>query len=151
MIKKANAVLEYGILIMIVVSAIAGIHYFLSRHIQTRVVAEARRTGLVQGLSADPGPGQGLEWASSLSYTRATSSTDRVETVGGGVVSTSRSDSSYITATAPPPSIRGWSLMEHKGEAIHVQDAPSAAPSLDYPDLEYKEWTDKKGQWDVKI
>lgn len=148
--KKANAILEYGILIVIVVSAIAGINYFLSRHIQTRVVAEARHTGLVQGLSADPGPGQGLEWASSLTFSHSTSSVDRSETIGGGVLSTSKTDGTYITASAPPPSLEGWSIMEHKGEAINAQDAPGAAPGITYPELEYKEWQDKPGEWLVQ-
>ena len=143
--RKANAILEYGILLFIVIGAVAGIHYFLKRHIQARVRREARSEGLVQGLSADPGPGQGLEWGSSITIIpRSKTTFDRHEEVGGDVTTRVVTESSQITLQAPVPSIRGWSAMEHKGSALHVQDAPTAAPTPDYPDLEYKDWEDQK-------
>jgi hypothetical protein len=145
--RKANVILEYGILLMIVVGAVAGVNTYLKRHIQARIVHEAEGDfpPLVQGLSVRGGygPGQGLEWASSMTIGGSSSTFTRNELPGENLRYTSGSSSSSTTLQAPVPSIQGWSVMEHKGSALHAQDAPSAATVPDYPDLEYKEWEDQ--------
>lgn len=143
--KKANALVEYGILLMIVVGAVAGINSYLKRHIQARIIDEADREGLVQGLSVrgGSGPGQGLEWASSMTIGGSHSSTNRLESPGPDVIFSSQSTTTSFTGQTPVPSIKGWSAMEHKGSAISVQDSPSAPTVPDYPDLEYKDWNDQ--------
>lgn len=135
--RRANAILEYGIVLFIVISVGVGIQRYLRKHIHARVLAEARATGLVQGLSANPGPGQGLEWGSSATLSRSESSFKRQETPGGALEVRATSESSFVSGQAPPPSIKNWSVMEHKGEAIHIQDAPTSPPAPRYPRLLY--------------
>lgn len=128
-IKKANVILEYGILIFIVTSFLAGIYYFLNRHIQARVKAEADRENPHSLTSS-------FIWEGTV--TRSTQSTthDRDEYVGGDTVVSSSVETTYVSASAPiPPNVPFASL--------HVQDAASAAPAPDYPDLEYKGWDDQ--------
>ncbi|MDD5429893.1 MAG: hypothetical protein PHE97_04145 [Candidatus Omnitrophica bacterium] len=138
--RKSNAILEYGIIIFVVVGALTGMHMYLQRHIQARIKDEARRTGFVL---YQPGPGIGLEWGSSLTIYSSSSTSERTEEIGGKTNIDIDTSSSQTTLQAPVPSIKGFSVMEHKGSAISVQDAPSAAPLPDYPDLEYKEWDDQ--------
>ncbi len=133
--KKASVFAEYAILIFIIVAVIAGVTYFLKRSIQSNV-KDASDEYL--------GTGQGLEWGSSIAFVSSTSNLEKSEEYGGNMQVHASSTVSQTSLQAPVPSIKGWSAMEHKGSALHVQDAPSAATAPDYPDLEYKKWEDQK-------
>jgi len=138
-IKKANAILEYSIVFFIVVGLVAGVNKYLQKHIKARIKAES---------DTQLGTGQGLEWASSMSLSTSKSTFNREEEMGAGVTSKSNISSAYVSASAPPPSIKGWSVMEHKGSAVHVQDAASAAPAPSYPGLAYEDWQDNGTMYD---
>lgn len=137
--RKANAILEYSIVFFIVISAVAGVNKYMQKHIKARIKSES---------DAKLGHGQGLEWASSISFSSSKSTYDRSEEFGAGVTSQSETQSSFVSASAPPPSIKGWSVMEHKGSAIHVQDAASGAPAPSYPGLDYQDWQDNGTMYD---
>ena len=64
--RKANAILEYGVLLVIIAGAMSGINFYLKRHIQARVKSES--DWLL-------GHGQGLEWEASIGITRSSSDT----------------------------------------------------------------------------
>lgn len=132
--KAAYTMIEYGILIAVVVAFLIGVNNYIQRHIQARVKAESDRL---------LGHGQGLEWGSSVSISSSNTSIRRKEQPGGRAKVTSSAKTTQVTGQAPVPSIRGWSAMEHKGSAIHVQDAASGPTKPDYPDLEYKSWDDR--------
>ncbi|MFA5271134.1 MAG: hypothetical protein WC412_02185 [Candidatus Omnitrophota bacterium] len=137
--KKANVFAEYAILISIIVAVISGVSYFLKRSIQERVRMETLEHIEGGGLYS----GHGLEWGSSLTFSSSDSTLEKNEEFGGNAKVTAESQMGQTTLQAPVPSIQGWSVMEHKGSALSVQDAPSAAPAPDYPSLEYKDWNDK--------
>lgn len=132
--RKASVFAEYAVLIFIITAAIAGVHYFLKRSIQARVKDTSDEY---------LGHGQGLEWGSSMTFMQSSSRVQKNEQFGGNMQVSADSTMTQTTLTAPVPSIQGWSAMEHKGSALHVQDAPGAAAAPDYPDLEYKDWTDQ--------
>jgi uncharacterized protein (UPF0333 family) len=138
-LKKASAFAEYAILIFIIVAVIGGVHYFMKRAIQSHVKDLTDKYIRSGGGAAHAG----LEWGSSTTFSSSSSTLTKNEEFGGNMTITSQSNISQTTLQAPVPSIRGWSAMEHKGSALHVQDAPSAAVTPDYPDLEYKKWDDK--------
>ncbi|MDD5070469.1 MAG: hypothetical protein PHV17_07040 [Candidatus Omnitrophica bacterium] len=122
--KRASAIAEYAILVFIVISFLSGVYYLLKRHVQARVKHESD-VYLQKGF--------GLEWASRVTFSGASSDFDRYEQVGGDIVVDAESKSSSVTLTAPPPSLQGWSIMEHKSSSIHVQDPAMPPPQVDYP------------------
>mgnify|MGYP001359123681 CR=1 FL=1 len=129
-LRKANAIIEYGVVIIIVTLFLIGINTYLRRHIEGRVRDESDRT---------LGHAIGLEWPQQT-YTVGGSraSFDRVDEAGGiASRSSSRNDWS-LTYTQPV----GKKIMKHKRASRHVQDAARTPPSIDYPDLEYKGWQD---------
>lgn len=138
--KKANVFAEYAILIFIIVAVISGVSYFLKRSIQARVQQETLEHIEGGGLYS----GHGLEWGSSITFSRSESELEKNEEFGGNMAVTAQSEMGQATLQAPVPSIQGWSVMEHKGSTLSVQDAPSAATVPDYPSLEYKDWKDTK-------
>jgi len=127
-VRKANAILEYGVLIVIVVGAMAGINLYLKRHIQARLKRES---------DALLGHGQGLEWQASISYSTSSSDSREAESQGANFDINTQSQSGSVTYTPPTPPY----IMEHKGSALHVQDAATKPPEPDYPDLEYDKWS----------
>lgn len=134
--RKANAILEYGVVLVIILGAMAGINAYFKRHIQSRVKRESDRY---------LGHGQGLEWEASIGYTDSESSLDRTEQTGADFDIVAQSETKSITVTAPlPPRV-----MDHKGSMLHVQDVVTKPPVPDYPDLEYKDWKDLEGDWHV--
>lgn len=137
--KKATAFAEYAILIFIIVAVISGVSYFLKRSIQSRVEQETLEHLEGGGLYS----GHGLEWGSSITFSRGESTLEKNEEFGGNTTVTAESEMGQTSLQAPVPSIRGFSVMEHKGSAISVQDAPTAAPAPSYPSLEYKDWQDQ--------
>lgn len=128
--RKANAILEYGVLLIIVLGAMAGINAFLKRDIQARLKYESDRY---------LGHGQGLEWEMSITHSSSSSSVTRDEDVGADFRISSDSSSSSVTYSPPTPPY----IMEHKGSSLHIQDAATSPTTPDYPDLEYKSWDDK--------
>ena len=136
--RKANAILEYGLVIIIVLGAMAGINAFLRRNIQGRVKDES---------DLYLGHGQGLEWGMSITRSDSSSSVDRVEQLGADFNIEAKTKSSSVTYSPPMPP----RLMEHKGSISHVQEAVTKPPTPDYPELEYKDWTDigAEGPWYV--
>jgi hypothetical protein len=137
--KKANVFAEYAILIFLIVAVISGVSYFLKRSIQERVRMETLEHIEGGGLYS----GHGLEWGSSITFSSSDSSLEKNEEFGGNMAVTAESQMGQTTLQAPVPSIKGWSVMEHKGSALSVQDAPTAAPAPSYPSLEYKDWQDQ--------
>ncbi len=133
---KANVILEYGVLLVIVLGAMAGINAYLKRHIQARVKHES---------DTYLGHGQGLEWEMYITHTDSDTSVDRKEDIGADFRIVSKSGSDSITITPPMPPY----IMEHKGSALHIQDAPSKPSAPDYPDLVYDKW-DLEGTWEDK-
>ncbi|MCF7907285.1 MAG: hypothetical protein K9L86_00190 [Candidatus Omnitrophica bacterium] len=129
--RKTNAILEYGVVLVIVLGAMAGINAFLKRNIQRRVHDES---------DAWLGHGQGLEWEMSITHSDSSSNVNRDENMGANFDINAQTSSSSVTYSPPMPPY----IMEHKGSALHIQDAPSAAPLPDYPDLEYKDWEDRE-------
>ncbi len=128
-LKKSNAILEYGVILAVVVGAMAGISFYLKRHIQARVKNESDRL---------LGHGQGLEWEAKLSFNTAGTDTRRIEEKPANFEITHDSSSTVISyVPAQPPYV-----MEHKGSSQHVQDAPMQPPNLDYPDQETHDYED---------
>ena len=134
--RKANAILEYGIVLTIAALFLAGINVFLRRHIEARVKSESDKT---------IGHGLGLEWP------------EQTYTIGGARRVSDRSDYSAQAASEArverKSSASDWSIsysqpvpekiMKHKRASRHVQDAARTPPAVSYPRLEYKKWDDQ--------
>ena len=140
-LKKANAIIEYGILLTIVVMAIVGIQSYLQKHIQGRVKGESDLT---------LGHGIGLEWPEQT-YTMKGSHSEvdkydinDLEVQGDGVVKYTTSGSNWAVTYKQPV---GSKIMKHKRGSRDVQDAANNPPGVDYPDLQYNDWNDKG--WDI--
>jgi len=119
-LRKSNAILEYGVVLVIVLGAMAGINIYLKRHIQARVKGESDKY-----LSH----GQGLEWEADIGYTDSESNVDRIEQTAADFEIVSHSSSKSITySAAQPPHV-----MEHKGSTQHIQDAPRQPPAIQNP------------------
>lgn len=127
--RKSNAILEYGVVLIIVLGAMAGINAFLKRHVQARLKSES---------DALLSHGQGLEWEASISRTTSSSIVDRDETLGANFDITAHSESSSFTYSPPMPPY----IMEHKGSAMHVQDAAMQPPQLNNP--QHQEQSDER-------
>ncbi len=141
-IRRANVFAEYAILIFIIVAAVAGVTYFVKRSIQSNVKDMTDK--YIRNAESTGGAAHaGLEWASSMSLTSNSSTLQKNEQFGGNMTVTSQSTVSQTTLQAPIPSIQGWSVMEHKGAVLHIQDAATPAVTPSYPSLEYKGWEDK--------
>jgi len=145
--RKANAILEYSVLMFIIVGFLVSIHYMVKRNVQARLKAESDHYLR---------HGQGLEWGSDITFSRSETDYERKEEAGGDVVIQSEVESNYLKLAAPPPSvpgkvplIGGSSVMDHKQSVMHVQDVAGAPPLPQYPDLEYKDWQDQGGEWHV--
>jgi hypothetical protein len=119
--KKANAIIEYGIVLMVVVAAMAGIQSFLRRNIHARIKYES---------DSELQHGQGLEWDASITSESSINTFDRYETPGGTIIISSDDDTSSVTYSPPMPPY----IMEHKGSSIHIQDAAQMPPKPDNPD-----------------
>lgn len=125
-LKKGNVILEYSMIIVIVITAVYGVYYFLKRSIQAKIKIDSDEY---------IGHGQGLEWeTNSLAFSNAETDYRRTETEGGGIAIRSEFDSSHTTLTAPVPSFQGYGPMMHKQAGLHVQDAVSAAPTPQNPE-----------------
>jgi hypothetical protein len=128
--RKASAILEYGVVITIAALFLAGINVFLRRHIEARVKAESDTT---------IGHGLGLEWP------------EQTYTIGGSRRVSDRNDA--LTQVRRDSSSSEWSItysqpigskiMKHKRASRHVQDPAVSPPAVNYPRLEYKEWDDQ--------
>ncbi|UCC95656.1 MAG: hypothetical protein JSW40_02625 [Candidatus Omnitrophota bacterium] len=115
---KASAIIEYSILLFIVVGFLAGIHYFLKRHVQARIRAETNR--YVRRPMA-------FLWQSSVTTTTQDTEHDRRERVGGDVVvqATTRINQDTVAVSPPPMGVPVASL--------HVQDAATSPPGQQNP------------------
>jgi hypothetical protein len=121
--KKANAIIEYSVVIAIIVAAIAGINHFLRRSVQARIKYE------IDTIS-HYGRGSGLEWEeNTLSWRDATSNYNRVEAVGGDSSVIAINTEDYTTLSLPMPPY----VMEHKNASRDVQDAAVTPPKMDEP------------------
>ncbi len=132
MSRKANALLEYGIIIIIVLGALSAMHYYIKRGIQAKVKHESD-VHLWHAI--------GLEWPEqTFTYGTSDSSFDRYETPGrsGGSRTESEHGRWSVTYSFPVPR----RLMKHKQAARSVQDAAVAAPDINYPSLYYAAWND---------
>jgi hypothetical protein len=121
--RKANAIIEYSVLIFIIIAAIAGLQYTVKRHFQS-FVKEQTDSQLRQ-----PVP---LLWQSSVTFSNQKFSQDRDEYVGGDTVIVSDAQTSFTTLSAPPPSVQGVSAPGAAG--LHVQDAALPPPQQNNPD-----------------
>lgn len=122
--KKANAIIEYSIVIIIVVAAIAGINYLLKRSIQAKIKDE------IDTLSPH-GRGFGLEWEeNTLNWRKAHTEFDRVEDIGANTVTQFKTRESFFTLSLPMPPY----VMEHHNASRDVQDVAVTPPQLDNPD-----------------
>jgi hypothetical protein len=117
--KKANALAEYSVLIFIVIAAIMGLNYALTRHFQAFIKSEADEH------ISQPIP---FIWQETLKFSSQSVTQDRYEEVGGDTVVISDLNAPYTTLTAPPPPVVIGSA------SLHVQDAASAPPSQDNPE-----------------
>jgi len=117
--KKANALAEYSVLIFIVIAAIMGLNYALTRHFQAFIKSESDEH------ISQPIP---FIWQETLKFSSQSVTQDRYEEVGGDTVVISDSNAPYTTLTAPPPPVVIGSA------SLHVQDAASAPPSQDNPE-----------------
>ncbi len=128
--RKANAILEYGIVIIIGLLFLTGIQLFLRRHIEGRVKDESDRT---------IGHAIGLEWPEQT-YTvgGSSGSADRFDAVGGTVQRSSSQSDWSLTYSQPVPK----QIMKHKEAAMHVQDSAKSPPTPSYPELQREEWSD---------
>ncbi|MDD5081654.1 MAG: hypothetical protein PHC58_06670, partial [Candidatus Omnitrophica bacterium] len=54
-----------------------------------------------------------------------------------------KSNSTTTSINVAAPSIKGWSVMEHKGSGLSAQDAAGAPPTPSYPALTYIDWQDQ--------
>jgi len=122
--KKANALAEYSVLIFIVVAAIMGINYALTRHFKAFIKSEADEH------ISQPIP---FIWQETLKFSSQSVTQDRYEEVGGDTVVISDSNAPYTTLTAPPPPVVIGSA------SLHVQDAAGAPPSQDNPTHDRKD------------
>ncbi|MDD5194839.1 MAG: hypothetical protein PHQ96_04075 [Candidatus Omnitrophica bacterium] len=126
LLRKANVILEYSMIIVIVISAVYGVYYFLKRSIQGKLKDESDQY---------IGHGQGLEWeTNTLTITGVNSDYRRVETEGGGIAVNTEFEASHVALTAPVPSFRGYGPMMHKQAGVHVQDAVMPAPTPQNPE-----------------
>jgi len=114
--KRANAILEYGILLFIVVGFLSGIHYYLKRHIQARVKHE------VDTQLRRPIP---FLWQSSVTFSKVETTYDKGEEIGADIVVDSNTKIRRTTLSAPPP------VMIAAG--LHSQDAARPAPTQNNP------------------
>lgn len=117
--RKANALIEYSVLIFIIISAIAGLQYTVKRHFQGFVKDQTDKH------LRQPVP---LLWQSSVTFSNQNFSQDRDEYVGGDTVVTSDAQTSFTTLSAPPPPhVPGVASM-------HVQDAALPPPQENNPE-----------------
>ncbi|MBN3040558.1 MAG: hypothetical protein JW867_05480 [Candidatus Omnitrophica bacterium] len=129
--KKANAIIEYAVVLLIVVTFLMGINTFLRRHIEARVKDESDRT---------LGHAIGLEWPEQLYIVGGSSGEfDRYDEAGGAVSRSSRNQDWSLTYSQPI----GQRIMKHKRASMHTQDAAKSPPTPNYPQLEHEDWYDK--------
>lgn len=122
--KKANALVEYSVLIFIVVAAIMGLNAALKRHFQAFIKSEADEH------IRQPMP---FIWQETVKFSSQSSVLDRQEEVGGDTVIVSDLSAPYTALTAPPPPVSIGAA------SLHVQDAASAPPSQDNPEHQAEE------------
>lgn len=118
--RKSNALIEYGVLLVIVTAALFSMQYILSRHIKARIKQES---------DLKLGHGQGLEWSLSIGGGRSSMEYNKQESIGGNLESQAVSSSFSVTYMPPTPPY----VLEHKGSALHVQDAATMPPVDSYP------------------
>lgn len=119
---KANAIMEYSILLLTVVAFLGGIYYHLKRNIQARVRAETKHE------LERPIP---FLWQASVTATRSSSDFDRTEQVGGDVEVRAEQENTYVALYAPPPP-------GMNAAGIHSQDAAWPPPMQDNPEHQMK-------------
>lgn len=120
-IRKANALIEYSVLIFIIIAAIAGLNFALRRHFQAFVKTEADEH------IREPSP---FLWQSSLKFSKQQASQDRNEFVGGDTIINANLEAPYTVLSAPPPPYM-------PGVAgLHAQDAALPPPSQQEPGQE---------------
>ena len=115
--KKANAILEYGILLFIIVGFLAGIYYYLKRNIQVRVKHE------IDTQLRRPIP---FLWQSSVTFSKVDTTWDKDEEVGGDITIDSNTKIRSTTLSAPPPPVMNVA-------GLHSQDAARPAPMQSNP------------------
>lgn len=129
--QKSNAILEYGVVLTIVALFLIGINIFVRRQIEARVKHES---------DTQIGHALGLEWPEQTYTIGGTrSSYNRRDTVGGAVSRRTSNTDWSVTYSQPIPE----QLQKSKQASMHVQDSAKTPPSIDYPDLEYKDWQDQ--------
>ena len=134
--RKANVILEYGIVLFIVVGFMAGVNTYIQRALNSSLKGQTDR---IMGKGV---PGYSLSFTTST----AGSTLDKVE--GGGSYGVSDKYNGFsVTFTPPAPPY----INEHKGSSLHAQDAASKPPEPDYPDLEYDGWDDQGWQLNQPI
>jgi hypothetical protein len=107
--KKSNAILEYGILIIIVVAALAGMYYFLQLHIKGYVKKTTDTT------LRRPIP---FLWQGGVNINIQNVTNDRRETFNGEIEDKATMDASFTSIQAPVPP-----YIDVAG--LHAQDAPA--------------------------
>lgn len=116
--KRANAIIEYTVLIAIVIAALTGMNSYLKRVVQAHIKRETD-----QHLRM---PSSFL-WQSSVTFSRQETEHDRREYARGDTVVNVTSRSPRVTLQAPsPPGV--------PVAGLHAQDAASAPPGQDNPD-----------------
>jgi hypothetical protein len=129
--RRAQAIAEYSILIIIVVTAVWGVYVFTKRGIQAKIKRES---------DTIVGHALGLEWPQQTqTISGSTVHGVRTEEFGGNQQATTDNSNWSITYSAPV----GAKVMKHKRASISVQDAATMPPQITYPKLEYKSWDDK--------
>ncbi|MBU2103200.1 MAG: hypothetical protein ABH865_01370 [Candidatus Omnitrophota bacterium] len=139
--RKANALVEYSVVLMIVAGAVYGMFTELKRTVQMKIKKESDQY---------IGHGHGLEWnGESLSIITSNSDYQRREIPGGEIVTQANADMGSVVLTAPVPSFQGYSPMMHKQAGLHVQDAAQPAPKPDNPSQSNDEPSEEQGVYEV--
>lgn len=133
--KKTNVILEYTVVLGIIMGAVFGLFEYFRRHVQARVKYEW------DSQQADS-THVGLEWESSASFSSSSMKFEQNEELTGNKKSYAKSNSTTTSINVATPSLKGWSVMEHKGSSLSAQDAAGTPPTPAYPSLTYSEWKD---------
>ncbi len=128
--RKANAILEYAFIIMIVMGVLTSLNYIIKRTVQARVKDHTDKEISLDGVAG----GHGLEWpGTSLTWSGAESRSDRNESLGGSLLIDADSNSHNFSIFIPVPSIQGISPMKHKNATRDIQDVAVKPSPPNYP------------------
>ena len=127
--KKANAILEYGLILFVAVSALIAMRPFIKRTIQARVkdLTDDYIGSGEKGSSVDPPPRSGK--TSKASHRNFSADYIFTEDYGGQMNVSSNSQSN-------------WDSEETQGVS-DIIDYAKKPPEILYPNAEYIEWAQK--------